>query len=274
MAKHIVQLAPGVPTYTNPSSIPVLRTVGDGRVAVWEYIQNGGGGYLWHLMQGADSTSGDWLFGMGIDAGYGNGILIRNKANGIGQKIEQTNQIDSATAYGLTISQDSIAPGMYLELRPTGLAPLFVMQSFQTDQDLKMFTLASATGSVMNVNGYSGLTSWDKNTEHVGGTLTVRSNNGVLAPARKYIKTDATNGVTWHSPSGTDNQWWPFRVNTGGSTWNFQAAGLSGTPDSATFSTLIQIKNNALGFFGSAAVAIALLNYIKNSVLKPLGLAA
>lgn len=78
----------------NPDAAPFLQ------------IANEGSQSSLHLPQGAGIT-GPYLIGIGNDNESSPGILVANKASGIGVKIHQQSTIAAATAYGLNVIQES-----------------------------------------------------------------------------------------------------------------------------------------------------------------------
>lgn len=261
---------------TPVGSPPVVKPKGDGRGGVWEYTHNDDTGYLFHLLMGIDSLSGAWLMGLGVDNGLGNGIIIRNKSQGIGLKIEQVERIASATAYGLAVQQNSaLAPAVHMELRganadglgiPATLMELYSYVNDDTTALQRWYSYGATAGSVL---AGSGKFRWDKSMDIVGDTFNVRSYDSTPAPARRHIKTTALTGQTYWSPTGTDNLWYGFRFNSGGSNFNISTAPSGANPDTATYTDIIKIKHGQLGFFGTAAVSRPVLTYSKTGESAP-----
>ena len=255
---------------TPVGSPPVVKPNGDSRSGVWEYTHNDTTGYLYHLLMGINSGSGAWIMGVGVDNGAGNGIIVRNKSQGIGLKIEQVERIASATAYGLAVQQNSaLAPAVHMELRGAnadGLGtPATLMELFSyvnTDAtNLQVWNSYAATAGYVTAG--TGLFRWNKAMEIVGDTFNVRSYDSTPAPARRHMKHNAITGITFWSPTGTDNLWYGTRFNSGGSNFNISTAPSGANPDTATYTDIIKIKHGMLGFFGTAAVARPVLTYSK-----------
>ena len=135
---------------TTVGSPLVLKPLGDGRAGVWEFTHNDTAGYLFHLLMGQDSSASAWTIGIGVDSGFGNGMIVRNKAKGIGVKVEQVETISSATAYGLSVEQKSaLAPAVFMEQKAVtgGAAPLLQLVSYETDTAKHFFQRQAATAN-------------------------------------------------------------------------------------------------------------------------------
>lgn len=105
-------------------------------VSVFELQHDGGGGYLFHLTQGANMGSTDALIGMGIDEA-GRGLYINNKKTGVGIVITQNSTITSATAYGMLVNGGKgSAPAVFMQQNNdngSGNAQtLLVLHAYQT----------------------------------------------------------------------------------------------------------------------------------------------
>lgn len=121
---------------TDPGNIPVVREVGDNHPsALWEYIHNGGIGYIWHPLVGPATVEGDWIFGFGVDNGRGGAFVVRNKAGGVATKWEQTPTINRDRAWGQAWTQSSMAEVVFGELLnvPTATAPIITLVSYKSD---------------------------------------------------------------------------------------------------------------------------------------------
>ena len=280
---------------TNPASIPVLRNTGDGLAARWEFIHNGGGGYIWHLLQGQNSTSGDWIWGVGLDSGAGNGLLLRVKNAGIGQKIEMVASA-TAAAVGLTIQHDNLNGAIAIKGEQSNGAGLLAKWISYDQGTLNMMEWYGRQGKAGTIQGNSGELTWWKQL-HARGNLHVRSSNEVVADVdTNHVYLDDAN-LTFRKGSGTSNIFYPSRIRAAGTTTVFQMgnnSALTADDTASSFETVIAMGTGGtgakrLGFFGvtpvvkpaalpadatDLATAQTLVNYIKNSVLKPLGLAA
>ena len=239
----------------------VVKPAGDTRSGVWEYIHNGSGGYLYHLLVGADTTSGSWIAGIGIDAGEGNGFIFRNKAKGIGLKIEQVPSITSPTAYGFAVQQNSaLAPAMHLELRGAGvngdLAPATLLESYSYTNlpGTYLQRWYSYGASAGHVAADTGKLTWFKPIENAGDSIIARSYDSTPAASRKHTQLHSDRGLQFWSPSGTDNLWHGFKVRASGSTLAIQSAPAGSNPDAETYTSLINFAAGRIGFFGAAAV--------------------
>ncbi|QGJ90995.1 tail spike protein [Gordonia phage Yikes] len=255
-------VAKGVLADTTPGSIPVLRTPGDGKAANWEYIHNGEGGYLWHLLSGAQSVGG-WHIGAGLDNGTTGFAIVRNKAQAIGLKIEQTATVTTSTAYGMSVEQknaNSTAVFMEQKLVSGGAAPLMQLISYETDPAKLLFQYQGANGKGAKVVSPTGVLEANADIEVQTSSFRARSQNSVAAASRNHLTMDAIEGVgptlTWYNNTGAAGSWWPFRIRGSGSGLNFETAGQSsavGTFGTAT--EVMRLRNGQIGFFGATPVA-------------------
>lgn len=252
---------------TPVGSPPVVKPTGDGRAGVWEYTHNDTTGYLYHLLMGAGTASGAWAVGIGVDSGLGNGVIIRNKAKGIGLKIEQLTSITSATAYGLTVEQKSaLAPAILMSQASTGTAMLMDLQSFvpSTDPNALILRISSGSGTAGFIKSYSGEFVWDKKfTMRTDVGADFRSNTGKADEWAKHLIVNH-NGLEFQNP-GAASSWNMFRISTreGGEVnrLNFQTAPATADPSTAVWSTVIGLRHNQLGFYGAAPVSKPALTY-------------
>jgi len=264
VAELVFPVAPGVPAPTDPSGIPVLRTQGDGLVAQWEYIHNGGSGYLWHVMQGRDSGGG-WIWGVGLDGGSGSGMIVRNKSRGIGIKLEQTSSIASTTAHGLVVEQRSQAPAVFAEMFTQASAPLARWISYKTDAEnprLALMDWVAANGKGGRVRAATGTLDWDgANIEVRDGAFRARANGTVPNPDSVLVRGDsAVAQVVFENYAGSGSSYWYKRIHGGGSTFTFQVAPvqkLTDTPGNFVTALSLRYANEGpqIGFFGASAVS-------------------
>ena len=244
---------------TTPGSPPLVKPAGDGRAGVWEYVHNDSYGYLYHLLMGQDSTASAWLMGLGIDSGLGNGIIIRNKAKGIGLLVEQVATISNATAYGLTVQQKSaVAPAVSMSQFAGGSAPLMESFGYINDvTDTAVLARWTAYGKPAGeIRTTSGKLVWSQNIEVAGSSVDVRDYNVVPVGDRYRTKVNPRN-ITFHSLS-TTGSWYGARVAASGSQFTLGVAAPSADPDAATYSTLINLRSvsgGQLSFYGVTAVS-------------------
>ncbi|RRQ26312.1 hypothetical protein DK926_18890 [Rhodococcus sp. Eu-32] len=252
------------PWVTDPSNIPILRSPGDGRVARWEYIHNGdSGGYIWHLLAGAQSAGG-WFIGAGLDNGNTGFAIVRNKAQAVGFKIEQAATITSATAYGMAVEQKSaLAPAVFMEQKVVtgGAAPLLQLISYETDATKHFFQWQGANGKGGLVRSATGVLEIGADIETNAAAFRARSNNTVAAASRSHVTLDVVEGtgpaLTFMNNTGSAGSWWPARLRGNGSNLLFETAGQSTAL--GTFGTATEIMRlrtgGQLSFFGATAVA-------------------
>lgn len=259
-------VAVGVPKDTNPASIPVLRAAGDGKTARWEYIHNGGGGYLWHLLAGAGSTNGSWMFGIGLDSGAGGGAIFRNKAAGIGLKVEQLTSISATNAYGIAIEQRSQAPAIFGEMFTEATAALSSLVSYKSNSatlPLAMWQGANTKGG--RVLAATGVLEWDTDVSVRNAPLRLKGDP--TAPQDNQIM--GRNGnIQFASYTGSTDQYWHKRIRHGGQSLFLELSGTtSGGPDGAVstwYKAVEALQNGAetrLGFYGATPVAKPVLTY-------------
>lgn len=271
---------------TTPGAVPVIKPLGDGRAGVWEFTHNDTAGYLFHLLMGQDSSAAAWLIGIGVDSGFGNGVIVRNKAKGIGLKVEQVETITSATAYGLSVEQKSaLAPAVFMEqkLVTGGAAPLMSLVSYETNTTKHFFQWQGANAKGGKIRSADGVMHFEQNLEMVGDGIRVdaRSNDTVAASSRHHVYLDNT-GLEIARNAGAANVFYHSKIRQNGTDLVFQASD-NAALGAATFETVIAIGKGAtgqkkLGFFASTPVvrpsAVAVTPEAIHAALVSLGLIA
>ncbi|OGL22621.1 hypothetical protein A2707_04890 [Candidatus Saccharibacteria bacterium RIFCSPHIGHO2_01_FULL_45_15] len=240
----------------------VIKPTGDARAGVWEYIHNDTAGYLFHLMAGQNTSNGSWLVGVGIDAGLGNGFIFRNKAKGIGLKIEQVSSITSATAYGLNIDQKSnLAPAVYAEQKLTtgGAASLLDLISYETASTSRILKVQGANAKGFSVRSADGILEFGTNVEFNGASARIdaRDDSTVPATSRSHVYLDM-NGIEFARNSGTANIYYQSRIRQSSTSLIFEASA-NAALGSASYETILAIGNGGTGakrlaFFGATPV--------------------
>jgi hypothetical protein len=217
-------------------------------------------------MQGQNSTSGDWIWGVGLDSGSGGGLLLRIKNNGIGQKVEMV-ATATDTAVGIQIQHNNVnAVGLKAE-QYDGMGLLAHWISY--DQGTKsMVRWTSRQGAAGEIQGNSGDLTWWKPI-HARGTIHQRSNNTTVADdSTDHLYTDPMN-ITFRKYSGSTNIFYPSRIRAGGTTTVFQMgnnSALNADDTASSFETVISMGTGGagakkLGFFGTAPIVKQTLTY-------------
>lgn len=256
--------AVGVPKFTLAGSPVVVRDATFVGVAPWEYVHNGGTGYIYHIMMGTDAGPGSWGFGIAGDANkYGSGaVIVRNKAAGIGVKIEQLPSISDARAYGLAIEQNSaLAPAVFAELKGES-ADLFSLVSYRSTAGafLMKFTGPAGVGFMGGVQAHDGLLRWEKTIDLAVETAKIdaRSNDTVAAASRHHTYFDV-NGVSWARNAGAANVYYQTRMRQVGTNFVIEASD-NAALGAATYEAVLAIGKGAAGaktlaFFAGAGAA-------------------
>lgn len=246
---------------TDPGEVPVLRHVGDGRAAVWEYVHDGGGGYVWHLLVGPDSTNGSWVVGFGVDGGSGGAFIVRNKAAGVATKWEQVETISDPQAYGIAWEQKSMAPLVMAEQKPQASAPIEKFVSYRADGgELALVEYYGADSSGGYVRARDGALVWTADiVTHSGGALRAKNNITAAQEDEIHVRNDELRLV---SDTGSPGLFWHKRVRHAGQSMYFELSETqAGGPDAAgdwwhTAAEFQQAGSETrIGFYGKPPVA-------------------
>ncbi|WP_213816171.1 hypothetical protein [Glaciihabitans sp. dw_435] len=275
---------------------------------VIDWLHDSPFGYLFHLQARAGATAASRMIAIGLDHSANDGadkgaggILIAQKANSVGFELSHYAEITGTDSYGVYLKQlSTAAPLQRMEQLAVNGAPLveiFVGASGHNATS-KSLTYVDTLGNAGFVTQADGVLHWNRNVlvADRDGThpsmLSVQENAGVtnISPVRIY-----STGVEFRSYTGSGTSYWPKRLLHAGNHLKIQGADTTTGVDTvpATWIDAMDFTFNGgvakIGFFGTAAVAkpaalpadasdlataIALLNYIKNSVLKAEGLAA
>ena len=249
---------------TTPGNVPVVKPAGDGRAGVWEFTHNDSTGYMFHLLAGASMGHQAALYAAGVD-NDGIGFLIANKKSGRGLVIDQRATVTAVDGYGVHATQRSTAaPLVRLEQNASGVAPALQVLAFSpVAANQILIEVGDANGTAGRVRADTGSLEWfrpvdlpDNSSTGAATYLQVRSNNGIPDTQRYYTRL-YKDGPQWFNYTGSAGSWWPFAIKGNGSQLNFQAGPSTTTVGTATFATVLQIKNNAIGFFGTTATSKA-----------------
>lgn len=252
--------ATGVPAATiTPVVVKNAESIG---AAPWEYVHDGGAGYIWHLIMGQNSSDGSWAIGIGVDSGSGGGAIIRNKAAGIGLKLEQMSSVSAANAYALSIDhQSATAPAVFAELKGNA-TDLIHCVSYRTTPGayLLKFSGPAGVGLMGGIQAHDGVFRWEKAFDLVGGDAKIdaRSADYESESTRHHTYFDV-HGVSWANNSGTADIYYQSRIRHQGVNLVFEASDNAALGE-ATYETVLAIGKGEpgwkkLGFFGATPVS-------------------
>lgn len=244
----------------------------DKSAGVLDWGHNSDVGYLLHLVAG--TTPGGGLIGLGTDHPGKTGLVVSNKANGAGSVGIGVQNTSTSTGTGFDGGNFGTGKLMNLAKGNINAGTLLTLKGF----------LASTTGILTWRNANDTV---DLGKIEDDGTLNVY---GINQGRVKFGMGDSLDQRIY-TYTGTPGQFWTSAIKGTTNSLLFQTGQSAAHAQGAeTLTTLIEIKaGSRLGFFGAApvvkpaalpadatdlATALALLNYLKNSVVKPLGLAA
>lgn len=257
--RALFRLSNGDPIEVKPNT--------DKAAGIFNWIHNSDTGYIMHLMNQASTTQSTALIGMGLDAGAGNGLLIANKSASAakGIVIDQRATKTDTQGYGFHATQRSpAAPLMRLEMQANDAAAVLQLLAFGTPgAGQQLLYVGDPSGEAGRINAVDGKIMWrrsiqmrDKDVSTIS-RFDATENSGVTDNVARHAML-SQRGLEIYWPTGTAGSWWPYRIGGQGSALNIQAGGSVSTVDSdPTMSTIIQIKNNAIGFFGTSATTKA-----------------
>lgn len=280
----------------------VIKPLGDGHTAVRQLLHNDTSGFIDHLVSGPQMSSAD---GPGGLAGYGVGtpgivgVVVDVSAEATGQQNicfagvgpnGVAHQVSTlGQAFALKINQS--APGT----TKAGNALTITAENATApaDQILAEFKTVALAGStqgatIFRVYASTGMFEFTSPQAHFnGGELLVSDFDSAHNGHKNQVNIKGSS-VAWRTETGSASLLWSHRINTSGTEVQFQSAGAA-NKGAETWATNLRMNSVGLGFYGSApiakpallpldatdlATAINLLNYIKNGVIKPLGLAS
>lgn len=232
----------------------VIKPPGDSRLAVVNWINDSevAGTWLFHLTTTVNTSGG--VMAIGVD-GKGTGILIRNKATGIGFRLEQLASITSASAKGIAIEQrSSVADALFAEQYAGGDAPLASFISYNSSPTVAMVRFQGANTKGGSIRADTGALQWSAPIELYGGRIDARTDNGTPEASRPHTYIDV-NGIEIAAPTGTANSWYTSKIARAGQQLQFQI-GSGGALGGVNMETVIAIQQGAvgakrLGFFGA-----------------------
>jgi hypothetical protein len=253
----------------------------------WDFLVKHTTGYAEHVQTrepvNAD-VDGAFVRAIGLDAssrGGGMGIggyLFSNKKRAVAVRIHQQATITHSDAYGLHGYQEStLAPIIRLEQRVTNAAPLIDAgvtgaAPAGTAQKLARFTTAG-NHLAGDISAYDGTFRWIDPAVLYDSThytsLVVRNGKGAGDPAYLRVTDPGLNaGImeianrtgdvtrveqTFWASTGSGS-YWSYRMRTAANRFDFMAAGPA-AKGSETFTPVISIANNAVGFYNTAPIA-------------------
>jgi Collagen triple helix repeat (20 copies). len=241
--------------------IPVAKSFGDDRPGVWEYTHNDDFGYLFHLLAGASFGTPASLIALGLDNGTGGGLLVANKASGVGVTIRQQATIANAAAYGLKVDGlSTVAPSVRIEQNVNGAADALQLLAFGAPTaDQNLLLISAGGGNAGFIRAVDGRIDWRRD-------VTVRDNGATASGVRVgensayatwgdvagYWSSHVKKGMDFYSPSGGGSLW-RFAIETGGSYMNIRT-GAAGAYGAAPTSDIIKIQHQKIAFHGATPV--------------------
>lgn len=248
---------------TDPSNAPVAKPSGDTRAGVWEFTHNSGTGYLFHLLAGASFAAPAALIACGIDNGNGSGILLANKAAGIGMTVNQQATISDVGAYGIKITgSTTLAPSLRIEQNVDGAADGLQIVALDTTPTAaqKLAYFGKQGGEAGSIFALDGRIQWkapirvlakDGTTDNF---VEVTENSAYpYADPTAYLGQLSKKGLNLYSPNG-GGALWRFGIATGGSYMNV-STGVAGAVGAATTYDVIKIQHQKIAFLGSTPQA-------------------
>jgi hypothetical protein len=251
-------LLAGTPT----NAIPVVKPSTDTRPGVWEYTHNSDTGYLFHLLAGSSFAGPAALIALGLDNGNGGGLLVANKAKGVGIVIRQQATISDPTAYGLKIDGlSTVAPSVRIEQNVAGAGDALQLLAFNSPTDGQLLLRVSAGGGDAGyIYSKTGILEWRRDIQIREKDANTRTNIGV-GENGAYAWGDvggkwsqlAKDRVTFFSSSGGGSLW-PYAWVASGSNFNLVTGG-AGAFGAVPANIVIAVKNNQIGFLGATAIS-------------------
>jgi len=242
-------------------------------------VINGGSQSTLHVTSSA-GFSGPYLIGIGNDAEGQAGLLISNKAQGVGFFLSQEATVSAAWAYGMDVHQVStVAPATRFYQNATGAAEVLQIVAVGTPTTSQNLVVVKDPDSDAGfVRAKTGVIDWRRdvriqpNSTPSTARLVVVSYQGKPeATFHRMFVEDKT--ITFLTGTGSTNIKYPRRILSGNGL-QFQTAPnltltdaaaegeLPATLSGITWTTQIEAQHNKVGFFG---VSPALRQYVGGS---------
>jgi len=247
---------------TDPSSAPVAKPAGDTRAGVWEYTHASSTGYLFHLLAGSGFAFPASLIALGLDNGSGGGILIANKAAGVGLAIRQQATISDAAAYGLKIEGlSTIAPSLRVEQNVNGAADAAQLLAFGVPTVAqKLLYVGVPTGEAGSIFASDGRIEWKRpvrvraESGSIDNYMEVTENGAYpIGDPAAYTSRQVKKGLDLYSPNG-GGALWRFGIESGGSYLNIRT-GAAGLINATPTYDVVKIQHQKIAFLGTTPQA-------------------
>jgi hypothetical protein len=272
---------------TTPGSVPVVKPFGDDRAGVWEFTHNDDFGYMYHLLAGTSfGGASAAILAIGLDNGAGGaGILIANKKGNRGMVVAQQATINSATAYGILVTNSStLAPAVRIEQNVSGAADALQLVAFGAPTATQnLLYVSDTTGEAWSIRAATG---------ELGGQRTLKISNKAAGAVANYLQLSTSGSANssntrksyhgavedvFYGATGGAGQYYPYKILHTGSTLRIQTAAniISADPlaplpsEFGTASDHIVVSHangltlaaaaGKLGFYGATAVVKATL---------------
>ncbi|POH63968.1 hypothetical protein C3B59_10520 [Cryobacterium zongtaii] len=247
---------------TDPSNAPVAKPSTDTRAGVWEYTHNSGTGYLFHLLAGSSFAFPATLIALGLDNGTGGGLLVANKAKGVGIAIRQQATISDAAAYGLKIEGlSTLAPSLRIEQNVTGGADAAQLVAFGTPTAAqKLLYVGAPNGEAGSIFSADGRIEWKRpirvraESASIDNYFEVTENGAYpVGDPAAYTSRQVKKGLDFYSPNG-GGALWRFGIESGGSYLNIRT-GVAGLIGAAPTYDVVKIQHQKIAFLGTTPQA-------------------
>lgn len=258
-------------------------------------------GYLLHFQTRQSGAHPARTIGIGLDhpkadgtKGTG-GILIAQKAASIGIEIEHRSTVTGADSWGLYVTQSNAesAAVRFEQNNEAGAPVLQMMSGVSGSSGADLLHVVAGGGTAGRLKARNGEWNWFRpfKTSDDGTTVNFLEASSALSTPegqRNYTRM-RKDSLTFYGYSGTTGTWFPQAIVGGGNKLQIRTAGSTTDLTAVPTNVMLSVEHNKIGFFGAAAVnkpaalpgdatdlatALALVNYLKNSVIKPLGLAS
>ena len=235
-------------------------------------VGNSGSQSTLHITSSA-GFSGPYLIGVGNDSGWQAGLLVSNKATGVGLFVSQAATLGAATAYGIHGSQNStLAPLMRITQQVTGAADglQLVVGANAPSSTQRHLSVSDFDGEAGYMWAAGGKLDWRRDVR-VQPDATSEARLVLASPvgtsesflSRLYV---GPKEMTFLTATGSSGIKYPRKIYTSGDSLIFATASnlsisdaTAATEAASTISGIawhpqIEMKDYKLGFFGAAPV--------------------
>lgn len=259
----------------------VIKPTTDTRPAVFGWQHASPVGYVFHFEARAGSAAPAAFIGIGLDVAAPNGtlgmsgILIANKVRAQGIVLRNHETITHGDAFGFYGAQDSgIAALVSLHARRANSTTLLELVADVANTAAQKLAVFKTSGNHLagDIDAATGTLRWidpvDVRALTVRRDITLNNDTGTGSYAKLAITSTAANPaileLTADPANGSNAHLAYYRATGGGTYWasrmvaNGQNLELQASPAAAkgseTFTPVIGIRNNSVGFFGTAPI--------------------